>query len=246
MITALSALVDKRCRALRPINVHPVNAFHLRGDARQLGVSLISLMVGLLLSMIGILAGLTLYKNIVQTTVQTRSDALQDGQIASALLTLQLELQSAGYGLANDPTKTHVARSAAGDAIYWRQNTGTLQCKGFRIHTSADGLTRQLHLLKLASGTCNETAALASLNWAADNILAEFRKSEATGLNLPQFTTQLNATASCFPYGMGVKGTHPMVTITAENAAITAAKTVDITATGPNAPFRYDFCLSNL
>jgi len=73
-----------------------VNAFHLRGDTRQLGVSLISLMVGLLLSMIGILAGLTLYKNIVQTTVQTRSDAVQDGQIASALLTLQLELQSAG------------------------------------------------------------------------------------------------------------------------------------------------------
>lgn len=237
--------MEKRYRKLRLTKfLHPApqsNAFE-----SQKGVSLVSLMVGLLLSMIGILAGLALYKNIVHTTVQTRSDALQDGQIASALLTLQLELQSAGYGLAADPTKTHIARSAAGDALYWRQNTGTLECKGFRIHTSADGLTRQLQLLKLATGTCNETATLTTLNWTADNILAEFRQSAATGLNLPTFTTALNPVANCFPYGMGVRGTHPMVTISAENAAITAAKTQDSTATGPNAPFSYDFCLSNL
>lgn len=226
---------------MRPINLPPVT----RAAYRQKGVSLISLMVGLLLSMIGILAGLTLYKNIVQTTVQTRSDALQDGQIASAMLTLQLELQSAGYGIEKDPTKTHIVRAAAGDAIYWRQRTGSLQCKGFRIHTSVDGNRRQLQLLKLASGTCNETDALATLNWTEDKILAQFQKSEATGLNLPQFTMQLINT-SCFPFGMGVADTHPMVAITAENAAITAAKTLDATATGPNAPFRYDFCLSNL
>lgn len=218
-----------------------------RAFIRQCGASLISLMVGLLLAMISILAGMMLYKNIVHTTVQTRSDALQDGQIASAMLTLQLELQSAGYGFAKGAAQPHVALSGAGDAIYWRSRiNNVLQCKGFRVNDTADGMLRRLQLLTLGAGVCTEADALGTFNWVEENTLAEFRKSEATAVDLPEIDIGLDLAATCFPYGMGVKDTHPMVTIIADNAAITAAKTADATATGPNAPFRYDFCLSNL
>lgn len=215
---------------------------------RQQGVSLISLMVGLLLAMISILAGMMLYKNIVQTSVQSRSDALQDGQIASAMLTLQLELQSAGYGIAKDPTKTHV-QLVDGNTLYWRFKDGSAQCRSFRIEDNDAGTHRKLVLLKLKTG-CDETSALTSFSWSdADKIevnpLAEFRKSDATAVDLPVITISTTS-APCFPYGMGAKVAHPLVTIIADNAAITAAKKVDATAAGPNAPFRYDFCLSNL
>lgn len=213
---------------------------------KQRGVSLISLMVGLLLAMISILAGMMLYKNIVHTTVQTRSDALQDGQLASAMLSLQLELQNAGYGLVKNPANTHVALNAASTALYWRfKVNNAFQCKGFRIHDSQDGKRRQLQLLKIGTGTCTEVNVLGTLDWVEENTIAEFRQSVATAVNLPAITIALNS-ATCFPYGMGTKDTHPMVTITAENAAITAAKTADAAATGPNEPFRYDFCLPNL
>ncbi|HTF96770.1 MAG TPA: hypothetical protein VL995_11605 [Cellvibrio sp.] len=226
--------------------MQPIN-YHLE---KQRGLTLISLMVGLLLAMISILAGMMLYKNIVQTTVQTRSDALQDGQIASAMLTLQLELQSAGYGIPKDPTKTHI--QLVGDhTIYWRFSDGTNQCRRFQIFTSQDGNARQLTLTKLKAGLCNLTDALPSFDWsdpddAELNVLAEFRKSDATAVNLPAIISTLTLGQACFPYGMGAKENHPLVTITAENAAITVAKTADAAATGPNAPFRYDFCLSNL
>lgn len=216
----------------------------------QRGLTLISLMVGLLLAMISILAGMLLYKNIVQTTVQTRSDALQDGQIASSMLTLQLELQSAGYGIPKDPTKNHI--QLVGDhTIYWRFNDGADQCRRFHIFTPQDGNSRQLILTKLKAGLCNLTDALPSFDWndpddAELNVLAEFRKSTVTAVNLPSITATLIPAQPCFPYGMGAKVNHPLITISAENAAITAAKTADASAAGPNAPFRYDFCLSNL
>lgn len=217
---------------------------------KQIGTSLISLMVGVVLAMIGILAGLTLYENMIRTSIQTRNDVQQDGQIASSMLTLQLELQSAGYGITKDPTKEHVVKS--GDSLYWRFASGAApvaQCKGFRVVTSADGASRELQLLKLKAG-CNLTAVLTSFDWGAAGAdvtaLARFRKSAAASSDLPVINIALSLAQPCFPYGMGSKEAHPMVTITADNAAITAAKKADPAATGPNAPFRYDFCLANL
>lgn len=203
-------------------------------------------MVGLLLAMISILAGMLLYRNVVHTTIQTRSDALQDGQIASAMLTLQLEIQSAGYGIVKDPAKSHVALSGDGRIVYWRYAAN--QCRAFRIQDSVDGNRRELQLLKMKNG-CNEIDVITTLNWADTNVdvtrLAEFRKTAAVGLELPAFTLAL-APQQCFPYGMGTKENHPLLTITAENAAITAKRTENAAAAAPNAPFRYDFCLANL
>lgn len=216
---------------------------------KQQGASLISLMVGVVLAMIGILAAVNLYENLIRASVQTRSDAQQDGQIASSMLTLQLELQSAGYGITKDPTKDHVLRSADGKALYWRFDASGMQCKGFRINDSADNTRRELQLLKLKNG-CNATAVLTSFDWSdtgADaTIVAAFRKSDTAGSDLPVISIAPITAQSCFPYGMGTKASHPLVTITADNAAITAAKKLDATAVGPNAPYRYDICLPNL
>ncbi|PUA29128.1 MAG: hypothetical protein B0W54_00510 [Cellvibrio sp. 79] len=206
-------------------------------------------MVGVVLAMIGILAAINLYENMIRTSMQTRSDAAQDGQIASSMLTLQLELQSAGFGITKDPAKQHIVRTADGTSLYWRYKTNDFQCKGFRIVTSADNTRRELQLLKLKAG-CNDTAIITTFDWSQAGVevttLAEFRKSDPAVSDIPVITIAPIATQSCFPYGMGTKANHPLVTITADNAAITAAKKLDAAAVGPNAPYRYDICLPNL
>jgi len=50
----------------------------------QQGFNLISLMVGMTLSLISIMAMLTLYKNLVSNAAIATQDARQDGQVASA------------------------------------------------------------------------------------------------------------------------------------------------------------------
>ena len=222
---------------------------HNRFINKQHGASLISLMVGVVLAMIGILAAMNLYENMIRTSVQTRSDTALEGRIASSMLTLQLELQSAGFGIAKDPAKTHIVRTADGNSLYWRFDVNGVQCKGFRIVTSADNTHRELQLLKLKAG-CNDSAAMTTFDWTPDGtettVLAEFRSSETNVTNMPVISIAPVSVQSCFPYGMGTKADHPMVTITADNAAIAEAKRLDAAAAGPTAPYRYDICLPNL
>lgn len=213
--------------------------------ATQRGMTLISLMVGLLLSMISILAGMVLYKNLVQVSVESRTDAAQDGQLASAMLSLQLELQSAGYGITSDEAGTHLQLVAGPpQTLYWRyKEATTFVCRGFRIEDIENNTRRQLQLLSLPAVSCNASGVLGGLpNWAVSSVLAEFRTSAAAP-SLPAIAITIGLQA-CFPYGMGEAADHQLVTITADNAARRAA--VDEGTAAPNAPIVYNFCLPNL
>lgn len=65
----------------------------------QRGATLISTMIGLLLGLFAVLSVMTLYKTQVSQTVQTRTNTSLDGQVASALMVTQLEMQLAGFGV---------------------------------------------------------------------------------------------------------------------------------------------------
>lgn len=218
---------------------------------RQRGMTLISLMVGMLLSMISILAGMMLYQSMARVSVESRADAKQDGQLSSAMLALQLELQSAGYGI--DPTAagTHIQRVVDGTAqtLYWRyQETAPagFVCRGFRIQDVENNSRRQLQLLApINAASCTANAGLAGLagGWSVTSVQAEFRATAAGVASLPNIAIAL-APRTCFPFGMGEPDNYQMVTITADNAARRAAVADVVVA--PNAPFVYDFCLPNL
>ncbi|MDZ4262821.1 MAG: hypothetical protein U1B30_10895 [Pseudomonadota bacterium] len=217
----------------------------------QCGMSLISLMVGLLLSMISILAGVMLYQNMARVSIESRTDAIQDGQLASAMLALQLELQSAGYGIDPEAPGTHIQRVVEGttQTLYWRYRETApagFVCRAFRIEDIDNNSRRQLQLLApVNAASCTADAALPALagEWAATSVQAEFRASAAGADSLPAIAITL-APRTCFPYGMGEPGDYQMVTITADNAARRAA--VDEGTAAPNDPFVYDFCLPNL
>ncbi|MCR6685678.1 prepilin-type N-terminal cleavage/methylation domain-containing protein [Pseudoxanthomonas sp.] len=72
-------------------------------QARQRGYTLISLMVGLVISLLTIAAMLAVYKMVVEVSGQASADSLRDGQVASGLLAAQIELHEAGYGVVELP-----------------------------------------------------------------------------------------------------------------------------------------------
>lgn len=219
----------------------------LARPCRQDGFSLVGLMVGMLLSMISILTALVLYRSIVHTSVDSRLDANLDGEMASAMSILQMELQGAGFGYAANGLSLFVPGGANPRYFYWRYLDGTTNvCRGFKV-VDTNATTRKL--LLLAPTTCDATTPLASLTWDDSNPLselAEFRVLDATaGVTpvLPEVTISL-VTVACFPYGMTPKAQYPQITISIDNAARRSAK--EATATPPNNPFQYSFCLSNI
>jgi Tfp pilus assembly protein PilW len=217
-------------------------------------MSLISLMIGMLISMIGVLAGFTLYQNMVKVTLQTRADAAQDGQLASAMLSLQLELQSAGWGIdqAAKPGPHLILVAGPPQTLYWRYQETSLPtpapvCKGFRIIDSENDTLRHLELLTLSNpASCTLDADLTTLagDWVASSVLAEFRKSNATAATSLPVITITSGTSSCFPYGLGVAGNYRMVTVTADGAVRRAA--IDSSAAPTVAPSVYSFCIPNI
>jgi hypothetical protein len=212
-----------------------------------------------LISMIGILAGIVLYQNMIKVTLQTRADAAQDGQLASALLTLQLELQSAGFGIdkAAKPGPHLVLVAGPPTVLYWRYLETSLSpavpiCRAFRIQDVEGGDVRQLQLLSpVVPANCNLDVALTAIvgGWSEANpaptILAEFRKSPATLVNSLPVITVSTSVSNCFPYGLGETKNYRMVTITTDGAARRAS--IDAGEAAPAvAASVYNICIPNI
>lgn len=95
------------------------------------------MMIGLLISLLTIAAMLVLYKNIIASSSDASRAALRDGQVASALLAAQTELQEAGFGIpAQEPLSTRLAVSSDGKQVSWRFKPELGQpdhCAGLRL-----------------------------------------------------------------------------------------------------------------
>lgn len=228
----------------------------------QAGMSLISLMIGILISMIGILAGFLLYQNMVKVTLQTRADATQDGQLASAMLSLQLQLQSAGFGIdkAANPGPHLALVSGPPQALYWRYlndptDSNSAVCAGFRVEDASvtenevTEVRRQLQLLTPeTAASCTLGANLTGLpgGWKVTSILAQFRRSEeALAITSFPVVSITSAISQCFPYGLGQAANYRTITISVDGAARRAA--IDAGNAAPSiAPSVYSFCLPNI
>ena len=84
---------------------------------RQRGATLISLMVGLVISMLVTVATLMLYKNLVRATGDSRVNAQFDAQRSAALLMSGMTLQDAGFGI-DDPQVGEHLITLKGAVVY--------------------------------------------------------------------------------------------------------------------------------
>lgn len=176
-------------------------------------------MVGLLLSVVGALSLLMLYRSIVGQTVQSRQLAAQDGGYATATLTAQMELQNAGYGIGSSGARAAAnadlvvlagarygadgrisgnaqtiaaSGSAGGNALVWGSRPASAyECSALLVQGA--GL-----LLLRAGGSCSAASQWNALGWtlAAELIPA----GGIAGDGAAVFRVD---NAACWPYGLG-------------------------------------------
>ena len=110
----------------------------MSGSAKQTGLSLISMMVGLLISLLAVLLAMTAYKLVIGVSVNAIGTSQRDGQRASALLATQIELQQAGYGIERtvgpvDTSLLHLTNEPAQAVWRFRPDLTTDTCAGVRV-----------------------------------------------------------------------------------------------------------------
>lgn len=187
-----------------------------------MGLSLVSLMVGMAISMFAVLGALALYRSTTQTVFGEGGlvrSSLQDGQLASGLLSAQIALQGAGYGITTPATGTHLlllsnallnpdtlvlsgtvavvgAAVKAGNAIVWVANPGLSansadhRCQGL----VSDASTKALYMIQ-SSGACSPlTTKWNTITWLRRTLVDANVQAQAVTLSVQ------NA-SNCWPYG---------------------------------------------
>lgn len=224
--------------------------------SQQNGMSLIGLLIGLLISVLCILASLTLYKNLIQVATENKLDSNHDGQLASAMLMIQLEVQSAGYGI-NDADESHIivrSPTTGERQLLWRFSTdgSTFECRGLYEKGEEEGSFRSLSLIRVESG-CNGSGALDTFTWKTDApiaVLGRWRvvQDDIDGIGLDDYVddhgTMFNFDLSpqaCNPYGVPGVAAEPrlLLTITVPGSAFLQGAE-GMTAT------QYEYCLPNI
>jgi hypothetical protein len=188
---------------------------------QQTGETLISLMVGMLLSMVVALALVSLFKSSSRTSAQSGQDAAADAQTSLALIRSGTAVQSAGYGIAGAALGKQVlvvqsatlvdgvlggsaaSAGAKGAAVVWsyQPSPGTVQCAGLYFKNSEGG---GLYYLGPVSCTSDISTSWNKLNWSNSTVLwAERPANQASAAyNQTAISFAYNSPTTCQPYGM--------------------------------------------
>lgn len=199
----------------------------------QSGTTLISLLIGLLIAMLCIIAVLSTYRTIVKTGVESRVAATHDAQLQTGLTTAQIFLQNAGFGLEglnnlylSPEVEANIeVESQWVSALLWRYKDGTnIICQGLADIKSSDNKKRRFVLLESDPTTCNETSDLKGFTWKIQSTLANLEDYSTDQSNPKQVTFTETPSMTCTPFGAGNDSTHPLITITAQTSTQKIAK----------------------
>ena len=161
---------------------------------RQRGITLISLMTGLVISMVLVLATLMLFQRMVRASTAARMDAQADAQRSAAFLSAGIAAQEAGYGIDAAHAGTHlvVLKNAAlvdsvlsgepvplgasadldpdlhpGYAVVWAEKATGATGDPRCSALLAPSLSDKGGLRKLGPVPCADAAAFSALAWTA-------------------------------------------------------------------------------
>lgn len=191
-----------------------------RSIKSQSGVSLISMLVGITISLITALAMLTLFRHSIKITADTTQISKQDAERTSAMTIAPILLQDAGFGINNARVNDNIialkgaAFSASklsgtvatsgetANALVWLRNLGTnFQCSAL-FAVPGKGL------LLLGPINCTGLSTWSTASWASAKPLA----------SLGTFNFVLSNTAgTCSQFGYASPG-RATVTIQSNNA----------------------------
>lgn len=206
---------------------------------RQKGVSLLSLMIGLLISMIAILGMMSLFSTAVKNTTQSSRDARITGERTSGLLVASMHLQSAGYGVTNTNRADHllllssatfsnkrisgttIGGDGTGNALVWMNNPGAQnQCTGLYAPAGAD----EKGLYELTAKNCTSITDAIGSDWEVRRLIFD-QKDIQNPLAVTIKLTTHDATSPCKGFGIAGSG-NTSITL---NAAEASGQNIDST-----------------
>jgi hypothetical protein len=187
---------------------------------QQRGLTLISLMVGLTLSLLTVGAMMAMYRITVGVAADAGRTARFNGEISNALFVAKTKLQAAGFGI-DDPTYqadffvlrdavlvsgslsgTAVAVNTEGNAVVWAwvDDEGDRQCELLLAPVSV------FDLVYVSRRACNSAANWASISWGTtpDRLIGDFQHDNAA-LDLDAsilFEVVEDADERCRPFGL--------------------------------------------
>lgn len=197
---------------------------------RQAGMSLISLMIGLALSMMALVALLYAYRGIVVNTKSVSTQGKSQAQVTSSLLALEQLIQQAGWGsgpTASPPggavgtdlvllsnasltgttmvgTPVSIASAVqTGNALVWDSSlSGTTKCTALLIVNG--GITQY------GPVACTNASYWLTLAWTPAVVLVQPQTLGTTAAFQAQRT-------ACWPYGGGPNGLQTVAQVTLAN-----------------------------
>lgn len=188
----------------------------------QSGFTLISILIGLVIGILCILALMMSYRVVVKTGIEARQATSHDTQMQNGLTMAQIFLQNAGFGLEG----THhffngkiEFQHQTVDAILWRYQEGdSLFCEGLADIPDQKNEHRLLVLLNTEQ-TCDTNSNLNAFTWNTQQTLADVIAIDE--VNSSQFHFH-STPQNCSPYGAGAlneETLHPLITISAKTSA---------------------------
>ena len=180
----------------------------------QRGVSLLSLLIGLVISMIAVLGVTSLFRTVIKNNTEASQNARVTAERAAAMLIADMHLADAGFGLEGslsvnllllqdaqlNEDETAVTGTAVtsisgeGNALIWRFNESALTeaasyvCAG--LYASDDGIG---YLSRPSGSNCDSVSdALGESDWKLEPLVERG----------PKFSIEINRDADCSSFGI--------------------------------------------
>ena len=214
---------------------------------RQRGITLISLMTGLVISMVLVLATLMLFQRMVRASTAARMDAQADAQRSAAFLSAGIAAQEAGYGIDAAHAGTHlvVLKNAAlvdsvlsgepvplgasadldpdlhpGYAVVWAENATGATGDPRCSALLAPSPSDKGGLRKLGPVTCANAAAFSTLEWTTALPLLDAPTTPVADPPTAPLVAITWRAAACTPFGIaaGTGAPKVLLTLTADNS----------------------------
>ena len=212
---------------------------------RQRGITLISLMTGLVISMVLVLATLMLFQRMVRATTAARIDAQADAQRTAAFLSAGIAAQEAGYGIDAAQAGTHLVvledakldgSTLSGTSVGQGRPPNIVDHKGYAVvwaekATGATGdprcsallapsLSDKAGLRKLGPVTCADASDFSTLAWTTALPLMDAPTAPDADAPAAPLVTITWREAACTPFGIaaGTGAPKVLLTLTAANS----------------------------
>ncbi len=204
---------------------------------RQSGESLMSLMIGLLVSIAVALAMLSMFKVSTRYSGQAGQDAAADAQLIAAMLRAGVSVQDAGYGITSPSlgtqlivlsgaalsgttlSGTRVSAGSSGNAVLWATNTagtsGSEKCAGLLFVDSSAG-SGGLYYLGPVACSGGSLSAWASLGWSSTRWADRPANQDAAAYDQTVISFSV-ASTSCKPFGVTNSSGAVVLTIASTN-----------------------------